>query len=479
MKAAGLLALLLWQAAAQSGGTRAQSDAMRYERAIQVPAGAGESCAVLDAEIFPHAAPSFNDLRIFATQSGGAASVARSGWLREVPYAITMSQPVDAETGSARLLNLGDGLSAGASAGRKSARIVFDLEMPRRAYTDVTLDLDPLLHDFLATATVSGSELPGGRGNATSLGTFSLFDLASQRLSRDTTLPLQESTFRYLHVVLRVSPVAGSAVRFGSGMVLGAQVPPSREAETAYTTVAQTESVTNNGGSTVARFVVAPRTPIERVSIQLAPGFKGNFSRVVRVSALAELRAGSAAGSSGASQDGRASQQFEDDDERAPLAEVVFGSIRRVSIREDGREIRSEQLGVPAILGANLQRAAKVEVAIENGDAPPLPVVSVRLEMRQRKICFETPAGGSGLALFYGDSELDAPVYDYDRLFVASSKPLLAELGPERWNPRFRAPPTPVRTLAERHPELLWSALIVVICLLGVVALNSARNVGV
>ena len=50
----------------------AQPGAMRYERAIRVPAGAGQACAVLDAPIFPHAAPSLTDLRIFPAQAAAA-----------------------------------------------------------------------------------------------------------------------------------------------------------------------------------------------------------------------------------------------------------------------------------------------------------------------------------------------------------------------------------------------------------------------
>ena len=451
MKGAALLAILLCQVAVANEPPVAQPGAMRYERAVRVAGGerqggAGQTCAVLDAQIFPHAAPSLTDLRIFPAQAAAAGAA-----VHEVPYAITLSEAVSEETESARVLNLG----------ASGATIVFDLEMPERAYTGVTLDLDPEVHDFIATATVSGSDALGGRDKATALGTFTLFDLASQRLSRDTTIPLQESTFKVLHVALSVAPAAGSAAaRFVPAMVRGAQVPPSREAQTIYSTVAETASIATKGRESRASFMVPARVPVERVSFVLAPGFTGNFSREVKVSALAE-------------------PDKSDDDGRAPLPEVVTGSILRVRASEAGREIRTEQLGVPAILGANLQRVAKVEVAIENGDDQPLPIASVRLEMRQRKICFESPvAGGASLALFYGDSRLDAPVYDYARLFVASHAALVAELEPEKLNANYRAPAAELRPFTERHPELLWIALIAAICALGVVALRSAKSSG-
>ena len=141
--------------------------------------------------------------------------------------------------------------------------------------------------------------------------------------------------------------------------------------------------------------------------------------------------------------------------------------------------IDQQQLSVPAVLGANLQHAARVWIEIENGDEQPLPIAAVRLEMRQRKICFETPAaGGASLALFYGDSRLDAPEYDYARLFVASRAALAAELRPEGLNAKYRAPAAVVRPFAERHPEMLWIALIAAICALGMVALKAAKSSG-
>jgi hypothetical protein len=435
---------------------------MRYVRTMDVPAGAGQACVVLDAAIFPHALPSLTDVRIFPLAGGGDAAAAH-----EVPYAITLSEAASEETQAAKVLNLGAGAGG---------QIVFDLEMPGRAYTEVSLDLAG--KDFVATATVTGMDSLGAREGGTALGAFTLFDLSSQRLSRDTTMRLEESAFRYLHVGLRVAaaPGAGAAAntaRFGPAMVEGAEVPPSREADSVYTTVAETSAIATVGRESHASFTVAARVPIERVTFVLAPGFKGNFSREVRVTAM-EM----------AATDVGANAPAENDDSgRLPLPESVSGTVLRVHASEGGREISTEQLGVAAILGANLQRAAKVDVAIENGDDVPLPIAAVRLEMRQRKLCFEAPAGGgassgAGLALYYGDATLTAPAYDYDLLFVPARKPLAAVLGPERVNPEYRPLAAEERPVTERHPGVLWVAVIGVICGLGVVALRAARNVG-
>jgi len=447
VKAAALLGLLLWQGVAGNDPPPANPQFMKYERALSMGAGAGQACAVLDAQVFPHAAPSLKDLRIFPGPGGTG---------REVPYAITLSEAMTEETEAARVLNLG---------GSGAGKIVFDLEMPDRAYTGVTLDLDPEVHDFLATAVVTGLDSLGGKAKPTALGEFTLFDLASQHLSRDTTLPLQESTFPYLHVVLSVSAAPGGTAPEGGfvpAMVLGAEVPPSREAQILYTTVAETTAVATVGRESRASFVVPARVPVERVDFVLAPGFKGNFSRDARVTATLEPGA-----------------KPVDGDGRVPLPEVVTGNILRVHATETGREIRAEQLGFPAILGTNLEQPAKIEVAIENGDDEPLPIAAVRLEMRQRKLCFDVPAsGGTGLALFYGDPRLDAPVYDYARLFAGSSDALAVGLGPETLNPEYRPRPEEQRPFTERHPEVLWVALIGVICVLGMVALRSSRRVG-
>jgi hypothetical protein len=431
------LAALLWQAVPVM-----QPDRLRYERAITVPADAREACAVLDGAIFPHAAPSLRDMRILPVEDGAP------GPKREVPYALTMSEAMTEETEPARVLNLGSGAAH---------TIVFDLEMPQRNYTSVALDIDPAMRDFVATATVSGSDSLGVGAKSKALGSFTLFDLSSQHLSRDTTLPLEESAFLYLHVVLLVSPAPGSSASgFSPAMVLGADVPPSREAQTLYTTVAETTAVTTVGRESRAEFAIPRRVPVERVSFVLAPEFKGNFSREVRVTAIADAKPA-------ADDDG-------DPDIRAPLSEVVSGNILRVHETAAGLEIRAERLGVPAILGANLQRAAKVEVAIENGEDQPLPIASVRLEMRQRKLCFDA-AASAGLALYYGDPELPPPVSGYEP-FMATREASVAELGPEQLNPEFRTPETEQPPVLQRHPEVLWIVLIAVACAVGMVGLR-------
>jgi Protein of unknown function (DUF3999) len=430
VKSAILLTLLIWQAAATPEPT--DPHYLRYERTISTPSGAGQNCAIIDPSLFPHAGPSLKDLRLFQDN-------------REIAYAITLSEPQQPDSDTATIRNLG----------LRGRNIVFDLEMPNRPYTELTLDLAG--HDFLATATVSGTRDPN-YANQTQLGEFTLFDLTSQHLSRITTIHLQETSLPYLHIELAVSPAAGTHALDTSPqalqkMVQGITVPPSREAQSLYTTAVQTTTITQRGRQSVATFALPQRIPIERVSFAISPAFKSNFSRDISITDHPTATPNSA----------------------DALSETLAGTILRVHLTQAGREIRQEQLSVPATLGSNMQSAATVEVAVNNGDDAPLPIAAIRLEMRQRKICFDAPTA-QPLTLFYGDAALTAPQYDYTRLFSPSAEFHAANLGSEQFNPAYRDRPD-ARPLTDRHPHLLWIALLIVICILAIVAIRSSKTV--
>lgn len=449
LQAALLASLLLFQAEPPPA---AAPWYFRYKREVTLIPGvpgrsparaAGQACAVLDAQVFAHAASSLKDLRLYH----GTA---------EVPYATTLSEPIQQDSEDARILNLGI----------RSGRISFDLEMPRRPYTSVALDLAE--KDYIAIADVTGS-YSLDFANATRLGRFTLFDLSTQHLSNSTSMALPESSFAYLHVELSLSAAPGrnsaSTPLNRPGIVKAATVPPSREAQTVYTTLEQTSAITQRGRESIATFQIPVHEPVERIAFALDPGFKGNFSRAVRITARVVP--------------GINSSQTEDDsrgeDRSPPADEVEAGSILRVHATEDGHDLAQEGLAVPAAIGSNMQRPARLEVAIENGDDPPLPVSSVRLEMRQRRICFDPEAGTSALTLYYGDPALNAPTYDYSKLFRPAAMPLAATLAPEALNPNFEAR-SEDRSFTERHPELLWIVLLAVVCILALTAIRAAKR---
>ena len=91
----------------------------------------------------------------------------------------------------------------------------------------------------------------------------------------------------------------------------------------------------------------------------------------------------------------------------------------------------------------------------------------------ERRLCFDA-AAGDGYVLYYGDSALEAPQYDYGRLFAAARNPAMATLGAEIANAAYQPRPDE-RPFTEKHPALLWAALIVVIALLGAVAMRSFK----
>jgi hypothetical protein len=449
LKAALLASVFLFQAEPPPA---ASPKHFRYEREVTVVSGAlgtswahsgSQACAVLDGQVFAHAASSLKDIRLYRGES-------------EVPYATTLSEPIQQDSEDARILNLGI----------RSGRISFDLEMPRRPYTNVTLDLAD--RDYIAIAEVTGSSSLDF-ANATQLGRFTLFDLSAQHLSNSSSIALPESSFAYLHVEMSLSAAPGRAPAKAPlnrpAIVKAATVPPSREAQTVYTTLKQTSTLIQRGRESVASFELPVHEPVERIAFALDPSFKGNFSRAVRITARVVPRPNS----------GPAEDDSGGEYPSPPANEVEAGSILRVHETEDGHDLAQESLAVPAAIGSNMQHPARLEVAIENGDDPPLPVSSVSIEMRQRRICFDPAPGTSPLTLYYGDPALDAPTYDYSKLFRPAVMPLTAILAPETPNPNFEARPED-RSFAERHPELLWIVLLAVVCMLALTAIRAAKR---
>lgn len=397
----------------------------RFERSV-LTKNAGKSCAVLDPLIFAHAAESLSDLRLL--RSDGT----------QVPYVLTLSETA-AERVTIPVRNLvGNG-----------NQIAFDLDMPARPYTDVVLDLAST--DFVATAFVTGRDVasPGMR----QLGQFAIFDLSAEHLPRSTVLHLQETALPMLHVELRAAP-GSRALR--PEMVRGATVPPSREAQTLYTTAVETSDVAQRGQETVATLNVPPRVPIEQVRISLAPGFHGDLNRAVRI----EARAVAGTGSRTAADAGE--------------GETLTGVIARLHLMRDGLLLTTDRMTVPATLGANLQTEATVEVAIENGGSTPLPVSSVELQTRERRICFDMTTKVVPLTLFYGDAHLHAPVYAEAPRLAANHTVQVANLGAEGRNPMFVGQ-ADERPLLRRHPRLFSLGFLLLVCLSGVVALRSTR----
>ena len=92
-------------------------------------------------------------------------------------------------------------------------------------------------------------------------------------------------------------------------------------------------------------------------------------------------------------------------------------------------------------------------VSIKNGDDDPLGIDSVRLEMLERKLCFDAQPNAR-YTLYYGDPALAAPHYDYAKQFALQPTATRLTFGPEKSNPIYK--PRPVAsTNPVKHPGVL------------------------
>jgi hypothetical protein len=403
-------------------------NSFRYIRKVLYPAASPQNaspnaCAILDAIVFAHANTGLDDLRVFDPTSTS-----------ELPYVVTLSS-TSATSDPARI----DRVVSPAA-----RQLDFDLEMPHRSYSQVDLSLNA--RDFVASAHVTGLRTLTDT-HPVFLGDMTLFDLTSQHLGSGTSLPIAESTFPYLHLRLTFQPAPGNALlRVTPSMIASAQVPAARVAQTLYTGIAQSSSVSQRGQQTVVTFPVPAHVPIERVSFDLDPAEKSNFSRAVSVSASINSS--------------------------API-ETLTGQISRVHLTLGDHQIERQSLSIPAILGSNAQAPAIVEVAVQNGQQPPLKIRSVHLEMRQRQLCF--PAAGTNATLAYGSASIQPAAYDFARTFDATSPARRASLLQEHTNASFVAPGS-TSSRFKRYPAFLGLSILVALSLLAVIAYRALHR---
>jgi hypothetical protein len=390
----------------------------RYQRPIQAPA-AGQICVPLDPAIFSHASAGLADLRLY-----------RDG--KETPYVLHQAAPASDEEQSLDPLNLG----------RNGGQTVFDAQMPSGSYSDLQLSISG--QDFIATATVSGSQQQTGPD--TRIGAFTIFDLTRQRLGRSTVLHLPPSDFRYLHFRIQ-GPLPPQSVTGLSILRLPSLQPR-------YVTVAQSNRFDQNGRVTEIAFTVPPHTPVDRI-VFVPAAQPASFSREVGVTVTS------------------LAQPSRTESGEPPRPFRAYGSLLRVHRNEDGHRLDEERLQIDAP-AVDFDAPAKWVVTVQNGDDAPLRFDAVRLEMTERDLCFDSTGPGTYL-LAYGDPALAAPRYDYAALFSPQAAAAAVAAGPEQPNPGWQPRPDE-RPFTERHPALLWIALVAVIVLLAVVAFRSARR---
>jgi hypothetical protein len=393
---------------------------LHYQRQVENAATRpGQTCLVLDAGIYAHAAPQLADLRLYREST-------------ETPYVIRRDAQVDANRKSIAPLNLG----------LREGHTVFDAELPDAHYSDLELAITG--QDFIATVTVSGGRTQTG-GKETRIGSFTVFDLTRQKLGRSTVLHLPELDFRFLHF-----SVAGP---LKPESITGLSVDRLPASQPKYQTVAESAQVTQKGHLSLLEFTVPAHVPVDRIAFM--PGATpALFSREVniRIAAVA----------SAASTDGAEPER--------PV--TTSGNLIRVHSIQDGHKIDEERLAIDAPW-TDFTTAAKWTVTIDNGDDAPLVLERVQLQMQERKLCFEGVLAAR-YALFYGDPALTAPHYDYATVSTPQADALQAAVEPEQVNSAYQPRPDE-RPFTEKHPALLWIALIAVITMLGGLALRSMK----
>ena len=335
-----------------------------------------------------------------------------------VQYALTeQSGGITSEEVQAKILNLGS----------VSGHTEFDLDAGGLAeYDRIRLRLDA--HDFVATASVSGGSAPG-KATEVQLTPSTLYDFTKEQLGSNFQLKLPLSSFRYLHI--KLSP------GISAQQVKGAAIFNLREQQARWVKVGSCGTPQQKQHLTIIPCSLPPRVPLNRISFQVAPG-QVNFRRIVSLEGDKDMQFGS-------------------------------GEISRVRVNRAGTLVVNEELSVAASGGVD-----QFTIAIDNGDNPPLNLSGAELLSIERRVYFD-PQGKAALRLYYGDEKLPAPVYDYARFFHQEASAATAQLGPGTHNAQYAGRPDE-RPWSERHPGILWSAMLLAVAVLALVAFRGLRT---
>lgn len=410
----GLLALLLWAGPSLSY--------FKYQRTVE-STGAGQQYFVVDETVWAHARPDLGDLRFFSGQT-------------ETPYTLEVERgSLEQDHQDVRVLQQA----------RVGGKTQFMIDMSGIAeYDRVFLKLNT--RDFVAHAQVYGQDDLHGQQWA-GLGDTILYDLSKENLGSNTMLRLPRSTYRYLRVTID-GPVKPADVTGAASEAHQEEKPVWREVASQYKsgTPPPAKATHDDYGrartwqakSTYLTFTVPENVPVERLVFDIDPT-QPNFRREVTI---------------------------EDDKGRI----IGSGEINRIHMVRMGRKIDSEQHDVD--FSSDGQKT--IVVAIANGDDPPLKITGARLEQHERRVYLDAPTAG-GLTLYYGDEKLYAPVYDYAKLFQKQSGAGIAKLGTEIANSAYTGRPDE-RPWSERHPAVLWIAIVAAVAVLGALAMRSIKT---
>jgi uncharacterized protein DUF3999 len=337
----------------------------------------------------------------------------------EIPYTVTI------ERGSAETVQKTVRLLQPGTVGGKTQFLLDMSGVPE--YDRIELKL--ATKNFVAHARVEGQDDPHGTQWAL-LGTTTLYDLSDEKLGRNSTLQIPLTSYKYLRVTMD-GPVKRSGVENATAGMTRAQKAVWRD-------LSSEPKQTQQGKDTVLTFLVPGNVPVDRVILSIDPA-QHNFQRRMEIQDDQGLWFGS-------------------------------GEIRRIHMQRRGQKIDVEQTSMD-LRGTG---QGSLRVIIHNGDDVPLKITGVRLQQYERRIYFDSISGAPP-RLYYGDEKLGAPVYDYAKLFQKDANAGQVQMGAEEANAAYTGRPDE-RPWSERHPAVLWVAIISAVAILGGIALRSMKT---
>ena len=390
----------------------------KYQRPVQAQSN-GQRFVAVDEQIWKNARPDLGDLRFYSGQ-------------QDVPYALMV------ERGSRESDNRDVRVLQQSVVGGKTQFVIDMADV--QEYDHIALKLTA--KNFVAHARVEGQEDLHGK-NWALLGESILYDLSKENLGGNSVLRLPLSTYKYLRVTMD-GPVKPADIIGASSEFRQEQKAVWRDVGGAPTvaempmSAARNDSSHRSGKATVLTFAVPEKVPVDRVTLEIDPA-QPNFRRSVQITSDKDDYVGS-------------------------------GEIDRVHMVRSGQKIDSDNYDV------NFSAVGRktIKVIIDNGDDPPLKIKSARLQQLEHRLYFDAPASGP-LTLYYGDEKLDPPVYDYAKLFLLAKDVAPAQLGAEQANAAYTGRPDE-RPWTERHPAVLWIAIVAAVLILGAIALRSMKT---
>ncbi len=338
---------------------------------------------------------------------------------KEIPYILTIERG-GSQIEKKKLIVLQPGTLGG--------KIQFLLEMtdiPR--YDRVELKLRT--KNFVAHARVEGADYPHGT-QWSHLGTTTLYDLSDEKLGHNSTLQIPVTTFKYLRVTVDRSVKPSDIESATAGMTLAQKA--------VWRDLSEAPKQAQQGRDTVFTFSIPQNVPVERVLLSIDPS-QGNFRREMEIQTDNGMRSGS-------------------------------GEISRIHMQRNGQRIDVEQ----PWLDVQGTGPGPLKVIIHNGDDVPLKITDAHLQQYERRINFDSESGAN-LKLYSGDEKLEAPIYDYAKLFQKDANAKPVQLNAEEANAAYTGRPDD-RPWSERHPALLWVAIIGAVLVLGGIALRSMKS---